>query len=159
VSLDSTPAAPPARPAACPVPIPVISAVATPKARTQFTGVVLNSAIATLLKSPPYCLDVEGYASIEAAKKYSIYNMVDLTDKITQKLPVGQKLPGFDTTPRTIRGKSVASVLINFSNMFPKKAQGYYFLDPPNKTAEQWGGRRTQKKRRQTSKKFTQRKR
>ena len=159
VSVDSTPAAPPARPAACPVPIPVISAVATPRARTQFTGVVLNSAIATLLKSPPYCLDVEGYASIEAAKKYSIYNMIDLTDKIAQKLPVGQKLPGFDTTPRTIRGKSVASVLINFNNMFPKKAQGYYFLDPPNKTAEQWGGRRTQKKRRQTSKKFTQRKR
>ena len=156
---DSTPAAPPARPAACPVPIPVISAVATPRARSQFTGVVLNSAIATLLKSPPYCLDVEGYASIEAAKKYSIYNMIDLTDKIAKKLPVGQKLPGFDTTPRTIGGKSVASVLINFNNMFPKKAQGYYFLDPPNKTAEQWGGRRTQKKRRQTSKKFTQRKR
>ena len=158
-SVGSTSAAPPARPAACPVPIPVAPAVATPKARTQFTGVVLNSATAALLKSPPYCLDVEGYASIEAGKKYSIYNMVDLTDKITQKLPKGQTLPGFITTPRTIGGKSVASVLINFSNMFPKKTQGYYFLDPPNKTAEQWGGRRTQKKRRQTSKKFTQRKR
>ena len=157
VELD-TPVAPPAPPAACAVPIPVISAVATPNARTQFTGIVLNSVTAALLKSPPYCLSVEGYESIKAGNRYTIYNIRDLTDKITQKLPVGQKIPGFDTTPQTIQGKAVASVSINFKNMFPKKAQGFYFLDPPNKTTEQWAGRRTQKKKR-NSKKFTQRKR
>jgi hypothetical protein len=156
---DSTPVAPPARPAACLVAIPVLSAVPTPNARTQFTGVVLNSATAALLKSPPFCLNVEGYASIEPGKRYTIYNIRDLTDKIIQKLPVGQKLAGFDTTPQTIQGKAVASVSIKFTHMFPKKAQGFYFFDPPNVSREQWGGRRTQKKRRQNSKKFTQRKR
>ena len=159
VDLD-TPVAPPAPPAACPVPIPVVSAVRTPNSRSQFTGVVLNSATAALLKSPPYCLSVEGYASIEEGKRYSIYNIGDLTEKIKQKLPVvGQKISGFDTRPQTIKGRAVASVSIDFTNMFPKKAQGFYFLDPPNITTQKWGGRRTQKKRRQTSKKFTQRKR
>ena len=146
--------------AACPAPTAVVTAVPTPNARTQFTGVVLNSATAALLKSPPFCLNVEGYASIEAGKRYTIYNIRDLTDKITQKLPVGQKIPGFDTTPQTIQGKAVASVSMKFTHMFPKKAQGFYFLDPPNVSREQWGGRRTQKnKRPKNSKKFTQRKR
>jgi hypothetical protein len=111
---------------------------------TSLSGVVLGTAAANVLKSFPFCLDVEGVSSPQAAK--AIYNIANLTSKINEKLispGFRGTIPGF-----TIQGNTATMIKIGMW-----KPDGFYYLKPLA------GGRRTQKKRRQTSKKFTQRKR
>ena len=140
-------------------PVSVAVAVPTPGARSGFTGVVLNTVVAAKLKAPPFCLNVTGYDSIQPGTTYTIYNITDLTRNIVSKIGSMKTLSGFTINQKTIGGKLIPDVTFNMGNMFPKKKEGFYFLDPPNKTNEQWGGRRTQKRRPKNSKKFTQRKR
>ena len=144
-------------------PVPVATAVATPKALSNYTGVVLNTAVAAKLKAAPFCLNVTGYDSIKPGTKpgttYIIYNINDLTRNINNKIGSMKTLLGFTIAQKTIRGKVMPDVTCKMANMFPKRDEGFYFLDAPNTTTERWGGRRTQKRRPKNSKKFTQRKR
>ena len=155
LSVGSTPEAPPARPApasvARPSPVSVASNTCATKVDINLVdglrGVVLGTAVANVLKSFPFCFNVEGYSSIKTGINQKHYDEADLTLKINAKLgsiSFRGTIPGFKIQGRT------ATMIIR-GMMVP--GSQFFFLKSSS------GGRRTQKKRRQTSKKFTQRKR
>jgi hypothetical protein len=110
------------------------------------SGIVLGTTIAAGLKSQPFCIDVKGVASITSINP--VYNSADLFSIINTKVGTNGALPrGF------IRDPSTKTIKID-TQIGAWNVQGFYFVD-----GRQRGGRRTQKKRRQNSKKFTQRKR
>lgn len=109
------------------------------------SGIVLGTTIAAGLKSQPFCIEVEGVASITS--KNPVYDSASLFSVINTKVGANGALPrGF------IRDAATKTIKID-TKIGAWNVQGFYFVD-----GRQRGGRRTQKKKR-NSKKFTQRKR
>ena len=110
------------------------------------SGIVLGTTIAAGLKSYPFCIDVKGVASITSINP--VYDSANLFSAINTKVGSNGALPlGF------IRDPATKTIKID-TKIGAWNVQGFYFVDGRAR-----GGRRTQKKRRQNSKKFTQRKR
>lgn len=110
------------------------------------SGIVLGTAIAAGLKSQPFCIDVQGVASITSNNP--VYDSSALFSVInnTKAAATGVLPRGF------IRDPSTKTIKID-TKIGAWNVQGFYFVDGRAR-----GGRRTQKKKR-NSKKFTQRKR
>ena len=110
------------------------------------SGIVLGTTIAAGLKSHPFCIDVQGVASITS--KNPVYDSANLFSVInnTKAAAAGVLPRGFirDPATKTIKIDTTIGVW---------RSEGFYFVDGRAR-----GGRRTQKKKR-NSKKFTQRKR
>lgn len=110
------------------------------------SGIVLGTTIAAGLKSYPFCIDVKGVASIQTINP--VYDSASLFSAINTKVGANGALPdGFIRDPSTKTIKMDIKIGV-------WKSEGFYFVNGRAR-----GGRRTQKKRRQNSKKFTQRKR
>ena len=110
------------------------------------SGIVLGTAIAAGLKSQPFCIDVQGVASITSNNP--VYDSATLFSVInnTKAAAAGNLPRGF------IRDPATKTIKID-TRIGAWNVQGFYFVDGRAR-----GGRRTQKKKR-NSKKFTQRKR
>lgn len=109
------------------------------------SGIVLGTTIAAGLKSQPFCIDVQGVASITSNNP--VYDSANLFSVINTKVGAAGVLPrGF------IRDAATKTIKID-TKIGAWNVQGFYFVDGRPR-----GGRRTQKKKR-NSKKFTQRKR
>ena len=110
------------------------------------SGIVLGTTIAAGLKSQPYCIDVQGVASITSNNP--VYDSASLFSVInnTKAAAAGVLPRGF------IRDAATKTIKID-TKIGAWNVQGFYFVDGRTR-----GGRRTQKKKR-NSKKFTQRKR
>ena len=110
------------------------------------SGIVLGTTIAAGLKSQPFCIDVQGVASITSNNP--VYDSASLFSVInnTKAAAAGVLPRGF------IRDAATKTIKID-TKIGAWNVQGFYFVDGRTR-----GGRRTQKKKR-NSKKFTQRKR